>query len=296
VTLAEQKRSSEQIQELNMMYANTIEKATCIDSSLRAEIAGVDFDLIDVQRVLRSIRHWRGSGRQGLISLVNPHSVLECRRDSEMHNAIRHSTLVLPDGIGIILGAKILSYAHSGRVSGPELLLYICDEGRRYGLTHYFYGGEEGVAQKISENLCCLFPGIHIAGHYFPPFRELNEDEDDEIVEKINATKPTILWLGLGAPKQEKWMARHAGRISAAAMIGVGAAFDFHSGRKAWCPAPLRAAGLEWAYRLAREPRRLWRRNMDSLLFLGRVAGQVLTSFSTVGPRPHDPRVSSSRE
>jgi N-acetylglucosaminyldiphosphoundecaprenol N-acetyl-beta-D-mannosaminyltransferase len=279
-----------------MFYANTIEKAACIDSSLRAEIAGVDFDLIDPQRVLRSIRHWRAIGQQGMISLVNPHTVLECRRDSELNSAIRQSTLVLPDGIGIILGAKILSYAHCGRVPGPSLLLHICDEGRRYGLSHYFYGGDEGVAQKVSEKLCRQFPGIHIAGHHFPPFRELSPEEDADIVEKINATKPTILWVGLGAPKQEKWIARHAGRISAPAMIGVGAAFDFHSGSKAWCPAPLRSLGLEWAYRLAHEPKRLWRRNVDSLRFLGLVASQVLTSFSTEGPRPHDPRVSSPRQ
>jgi N-acetylglucosaminyldiphosphoundecaprenol N-acetyl-beta-D-mannosaminyltransferase len=259
-----------------MLHANTVEKASCIDRALRAEIAGVDFDLIDVDRVLRSICRWRANGQQGLISLVNPHAVMECHRDQEMARAIRSSTLTLPDGIGIILGAKALSYGHSGRIPGPQLVLYICDEGRRYGLTHYFYGGEEGVPQKICERLSFAFPGIEIAGFYSPPFRELTRDEDAAIVERINAARPTILWVGLGAPKQEKWMARHAGIISAAAMIGVGAAFDFHSGRKPWCPAPLRAAGLEWAYRLAHEPRRLWRRNIDSLLFLGLIADQLM--------------------
>ena len=261
-----------------MLHANTVEKASCIDPSLRAEIAGVDFDLIGVDRVLRSICRWRASGQQGLISLVNPHSVMECRRDREMSRAIRESTLTLPDGIGIILGAKALSYGHSGRISGPELVLHLCDEGRRYGLTHYFFGGEEGVSDKIRERLSAAFPGIEIVGTCSPPFRELTPQEDAAVVERINAARPTILWLGLGAPKQEKWMARHAGIISAAAMIGVGAAFDFHSGRKAWCPALLRAAGLEWAFRLAHEPRRLWRRNMDSLFFLGLIADQLISA------------------
>jgi N-acetylglucosaminyldiphosphoundecaprenol N-acetyl-beta-D-mannosaminyltransferase len=261
-----------------MLHAKTVEKASCIDPSLRAEIGGIDFDLIGVDRVLRSICRWRANGQQGLISLVNPHSVMECRRDREMAHAIKDSTLTLPDGIGIILGAKALSYGHSGRVAGPELLLYICDEGRRYGLTHYFYGGGEGVADMIRERLSAAFPGIEIVGTCSPPFRELTPEEDAAVVERINAARPAILWLGLGAPKQEKWMASHAGSISAAAMIGVGAAFDFHSGKKPWCPAPLRAAGLEWAYRLAHEPRRLWRRNVDSLLFLGLIADQLISA------------------
>jgi N-acetylglucosaminyldiphosphoundecaprenol N-acetyl-beta-D-mannosaminyltransferase len=252
----------------------------------KCEIAGVDFDLIDAQYVLRAIRNWQVYGKRGLITLVNPHSVMECRRDLEMRQAIARSTLTLPDGIGIILGARMLSYPHFGRLAGPELMLYVCDHGRRHGLTHYFYGGEAGVAARVAQNLRRQFPGVEIAGSYSPPFRDLTPEEDAAVVADINARNPDVLWLGLGAPKQEKWMMAHASRLTAAATIGVGAAFDFHSGNKAWCPPVLRKAGLEWAYRLACEPRRLWRRNIDSLSFLSAVASQSLTRWTAARPHP----------
>jgi len=242
-------------------------------------IAGVDFDAIDAESVLESICSWRDAGQRGYISLVNPHSVMLCERDQEMQAAVQGSTLILPDGIGISLGAALLSCDQCGRLSGPELMLHICDQGRHYGLTHYFYGGEEGVAEKLAENLSRRYFGLKVVGCYSPPFRAMSDEEDAAEVARINAKRPAILWVGLGAPKQEKWMASHAGRIAATTMIGVGAAFDFHSGNRPWCPAPLRSAGLEWAYRLACEPRRLWRRNIDSFLFLGLVASQFLATL-----------------
>ena len=254
----------------------------------RATIAGVGFNLIDAAGVLQSVCRWRDYGHQGTVSLVNPHSVLLCRRDKEMERAIQQSAITLPDGIGIIIGAKALSYTHRGRVSGPELLLYICDKGRQHGLSHYFYGGESGVADRIAVNLQRMFPGLDVAGAYSPPFREFSDAEVRTDIERINASRPSVLWIGLGAPKQEKWMARYREEVSAPAMIGVGAAFDFHSGNKAWCPAALRAAGLEWAYRLATEPRRLWLRNLDSLLFLALVARQCLSTLNAARRGPQD--------
>jgi N-acetylglucosaminyldiphosphoundecaprenol N-acetyl-beta-D-mannosaminyltransferase len=245
-------------------------------SGRRASIGGVEFDLIGARAVVQAIRGWKTSARREYISLVNPHSIMMCRRDEEMKIAVARSALTLPDGIGVVLGAAILSYEHSGRLSGPEVMLAVCDEGRRYGLSHYFYGGAEGVAPNLAAKLQERFPGLNVAGYYTPPFRKLTEEEDAAVIRTINSKKPDILWVGLGAPKQEKWMAEHRDRIEAPAMIGVGAAFDFHSENKAWCPAILRRAGLEWAYRLACEPARLWRRNLDSPLFLATVARQAL--------------------
>jgi N-acetylglucosaminyldiphosphoundecaprenol N-acetyl-beta-D-mannosaminyltransferase len=226
--------------------------------------------------------------------LVNPHSVMLSHRDQEMWSALSRSALTLPDGIGIILGAALLSQGRWGRLSGPELMLYLSDQGRRHGLTHYFYGGGDGVAEQLAENLSRRYPGLRVTGCYSPPFRALTDAEDAEAVTKINEARPTILWVGLGAPKQEKWMASHAGRILATATIGVGAAFDFHSGNRPWCPAPLRNAGLEWAYRLACEPRRLWRRNIDSFLFLSLVASQLLTGFGRPRTTQREPRTLGS--
>ncbi len=132
------------------------------------------------------------------------------------------------------------------------------------------------MADELAGRLSRMYPGLIVAGTYFPPFRPLTEKEDRQVVERINQARPDVLWVGLGCPKQEKWMLAHHGRLRAAATVGVGAAFDFHSGRARSAPAWVRRAGLEWAFRLVCEPRRLWRRNLRSLLFLGGVVAQKL--------------------
>jgi N-acetylglucosaminyldiphosphoundecaprenol N-acetyl-beta-D-mannosaminyltransferase len=240
----------------------------------RAGILGVGFDLIDYESAIETLHSWREAGRCGQVVMCNPHSVLTCHRDSAMARSTAAASLVLPDGAGIILAARILGYPRAGRVAGPTLMLRLCDWGRRHGYRHYFYGGAEGVADTLADRLASRYPGLEVAGTLCPPFRPVSEEEDLQIVERINASRPDVVWVGLGAPKQEKWMLEHSGRIHAPAMVGVGAAFDFHSGRIAWAPTWVRRIGMEWAYRLAREPGRMWRRNLDSPLFLLRVLRQ----------------------
>lgn len=237
-------------------------------------ILGVEFDFTDYAGAVAAIRLWRDAGQREYMTITNPHSVLLCRRDEQMRQATAVAGMTLPDGVGVIWAARILGYRHQGRVTGPTLVLKLCDWGRQDGLRHFFFGGKEGVPEKLVERLSEMFPGLTIAGTSCPPFRPLTADEDDGIVRQINATRPDIVWVGLGAPKQEKWMAAHLGRIEATAMIGVGAAFDFHAGTARWAPAWVRRAGLEWAYRLACDPRRMWRRNLDSPLFLMQVLAQ----------------------
>lgn len=238
----------------------------------------VHFDLIDTKTVLAAICGWKADRLRHYITLVNPHSVMLCKRDPEMNMAIQNAGLTLPDGIGIILGAKLLSMPHRGRIAGPEMMLKICDLGRKYQLRHYFYGGAEGVAEKLAASLGNQFPGLKVAGCYCPPFRALSQSEQDAEICMINAAQADIVWVGLGAPKQERWMMKHLGKIEATAMIGVGAAFDFHSGNKPWCPPAIRKVGFEWAYRLLCEPKRLWSRNIDSVRFLGMVSAQLAAS------------------
>ena len=197
-----------------------------------------------------------------------------CLRDPELRKATARARLVLPDGVGIVWAARLLGCGHHARVTGPTLMLKLCDWGRTWHLKHYFYGGRPGVNEKLAQRLTARFPGLTVVGSRCPPFRRLTREEDDAIVREINGCKPDIVWVGLGSPKQEKWMAKHVGRIDAAALIGVGAAFDFHSGRIPWAPAWIRKAGLEWAYRLAKEPRRMWRRNVNSFVFLACVLRQ----------------------
>lgn len=240
----------------------------------KRDILQVKFDLVAYHAAMETIDQWKQAGQRQYVTITNPHSVLLCHRDRQMGQATRQAGMVLPDGTGIILAARLLGYSHNGRATGPMLMLKLCDWGRLKGYRHFFYGGAEGVAEKLAEKLSRDYPGLLVVGTYYPPFRQLSEAEDQAIVDEINKTKPDIVWIGLGAPKQEKWMAEHVGRITATAMIGVGAAFDFHSGNVKWAPAWIRKIGMEWAYRLALEPRRMWRRNIDSPIFLTKVIGQ----------------------
>jgi N-acetylglucosaminyldiphosphoundecaprenol N-acetyl-beta-D-mannosaminyltransferase len=161
------------------------------------------------------------------------------------------------------------------RVYGPDLLLAVCDAGRKNGLTHYFYGGAPGVADELAAKLSARFPGLQVAGTFAPPFRPLNDDERAALQKDVAAKKPDILWVGLSTPKQERFMAEYAPQLSAGLLIGIGAAFDFHSGRTPQAPRWLQRSGFEWLFRLCTEPRRLGPRYFKvNPLFMLRVAAQ----------------------
>jgi len=245
-------------------------------------ILNINFNFIDYESVLAQICEWKKLSRNEFVTITNPHSVLLCHHDEKMMQAARKAALALPDGTGIIWSANILGYKHKGRITGPNLMLKICDWGRKEGLRHFFYGGTEDVTKKLVDNLNKQFPGLDVAGTYCPPFTQCITAEDEAIIDLINTAKPDIVWVGLGAPKQEKWMAEHLGKIDATAMIGIGAAFDFHSGNITWAPKIVRKLGIEWIWRLVQNPKRMWRRNIDSPVFLIKVIGQkikLITDF-----------------
>ncbi len=261
----------------------------------KRDILQVKFDLVAYNAALETIDQWKQTGQRQYVTITNPHSVLLCHRDRQMGQATRQAGMILPDGTGIILAARLLGYSHNGRATGPMLMLKLCDWGRQKGYRHFFYGGSEGVAGKLAEKLGRDYPGLQVAGIYCPPFRQLSETENQAIIDEINTTRPDIVWVGLGAPKQEKWMAEHVGKITASAMIGVGAAFDFHSGNVKWAPAWIRKIGMEWAYRLVLEPKRMWRRNLDSPIFLTKVIGQrVKRVFHSKPTEPQNQPLSES--
>jgi N-acetylglucosaminyldiphosphoundecaprenol N-acetyl-beta-D-mannosaminyltransferase len=254
-----------------------------MNTNHRRDFLGIPIDLVRMPDVLAETLSWRAARRCGYITLINPHSIIMCARDPEMSCAILDSDIVLPDGVGIILASRLLGYGQCHRVAGPSLMLSLCDAGRANGLRHFFYGGTEGVAAVLAQRLADRCPGLIISGTLSPPFHTPTPAEDTELLERINATSPDVVWVALGTGKQEKWMATHVSRLRASAVIGIGAAFDFHAGTVPWAPAWIRRAGLEWAYRLAHEPRRLWRRNLDSFVFLARIITQRMGH--TVAPR-----------
>jgi N-acetylglucosaminyldiphosphoundecaprenol N-acetyl-beta-D-mannosaminyltransferase len=155
----------------------------------------------------------------------------------------------------------LLGHRLSDRVYGPELMDRACARAARTGRRMYLYGGRnQGALVQLSHNLRLRHPGLRIVGGHVPPFRPLTEAEEESVIADINRSRAEVVWVGIGVPKQEKWMARVQGRVQASVLIGVGAAFDFHSGLIPQAPARMQRLGLEWAFRLAQEPRRLWRR------------------------------------
>jgi N-acetylglucosaminyldiphosphoundecaprenol N-acetyl-beta-D-mannosaminyltransferase len=259
-----------------------------------ADILGIRFDLLSCTQALATIESWRRRGKRRYVTFSNPHSVMMSQRDDRLSRAFAQAGMTLPDGTGIIAAANLLGYRNQGRVAGPSFMLACCDWGRQHGYRHYFCGGGDGVAEALAARLAEQYPGLRVVGTCSPPFRELSPEEDEALVARVNAAKPDIVWVGLGAPKQERWMAAHAAHVKATAMMGVGAAFDFHAGKTSWAPRWVRRLGIEWAYRLACEPRRMWRRNLDSPLFLFRVLQQWMRRMLGLASRRNPPRSTSA--
>jgi N-acetylglucosaminyldiphosphoundecaprenol N-acetyl-beta-D-mannosaminyltransferase len=201
------------------------------------------------------------SGARAYLTAAAVNLVMSAREDPEARAAVLGATLAVPDGQPLVWALRALGHRSATRVYGPDLMAAFCARAARAGTLMYLYGGRSPEALKLLEDrLRERFAGLRIAGAQSPPFRELSAAEEDEVVAAINSSGAAVVWVGTGQPKQEKWMHRMRPRLSAPLLVGVGAAFDFHAGLVPQAPRWLQRAGLEWAYRLAHEPRRLWRR------------------------------------
>lgn len=224
-------------------------------------VLGVNVSAVQIPDVVARMRQWIERRNPGhFIAATGMHGVMEAHHDPGFREILNASDLVVPDGAPLVWLARLKGHGIRRRVYGPDLLLAFCETCRNLPVRHFFYGGEAGVAENLAQQLADRFPGLKIAGTYSPPFRPLTPGEDEEIARAINDAAPDVVWVGIGTPKQERWMFEQRGRISAPVLVGVGAAFDFHSGRKKQAPRWMRENGLEWSYRLLQEPRRLWRR------------------------------------
>lgn len=203
-------------------------------------------------------------GVRQYVCVTGVHGVMESQADPRLAEIHNRSGLTTPDGMPMVWAGKWAGASHMERVYGPDLMLSVCERAATNGWSSYFYGGKEGVAELLAERLQARFPGLVVAGTYSPPFRPLTAEEDEGVVEMINAAKPDLIWVGLSTPKQEWWMAGHRDRMEASVLLGVGAAFDIHAGLLPQAPAWMQRTGLEWSYRLFREPKRLWRRYLSN--------------------------------
>jgi len=198
------------------------------------------------------------------VAVTNVHAVIEAHHDDTFKQVLDSADLVVPDGMPLIWLGRRSGFEMPRRVCGADLFEAFCSETRTKGYAHFLYGGVPGVPEVLAEVLTRRFPGVRIAGTYSPPFRRLTVQEDRDVVEMINRSAADVLWVGLGCPKQERWMCEHRDQLVVPVMVGVGAAFDFLSGRVPRSPRFMGDHGLEWLYRFCREPRRLWRRNVIS--------------------------------
>ena len=206
------------------------------------------------------------------------HAVVEALDDPRLAEAFAKAALVCPDGMPLVWVGR-----RSGRiverVCGPDFMLALFDRSRELGRTHYLYGGADGVAERLADRMRERFPGVAIVGLETPPFRPLLAEEEDDLVRRINAANPDYVWCGLGTPKQYLWISRLRERIRAAALLAVGAAFDYHAGVRPRAPRAIQRTGLEWLFRLASEPRRLGRRyTVANARFIAMLAAQALAS------------------
>ncbi len=225
-----------------------------------------------VERMATAVRE----RHKGYICVTGVHGVMEAQTNEDFRRILNGAFLCTPDGMPMVWMGKINGYRPMDRVYGPDLMLEICRWSESSGCRHFFYGGAEGVAEELRARLTARFPKLQVVGCYTPPFRPLNPGEEQALQQTIQTCRPDILWVGLSTPKQEKFMAEYLAKLDVTLMVGVGAAFDFHSGRVRQSPRWMQRSGLEWFYRLCQEPRRLARRYLkNNPWFLLKIAGQL---------------------
>jgi len=232
----------------------------------------------DYEQVLDWMEATIAAGDHGYVTAAAVNLIMSAQEDPDARAAVLGATLAVPDGQPLVWALRALGHPRATRVYGPDLMAGFCARAARAGTPIYLYGGRTPAAlQLLERRLRERFPGLQIAGSFSPPFRPLTPEEEERVIAEINSSGAAVVWVGTGQPKQEKWMLRMRPRLSAPLLIGVGAAFDFHAGLVSQAPPWMQRSGLEWTYRLAREPRRLWRRYARyNPLFLAGFARQYL--------------------
>jgi N-acetylglucosaminyldiphosphoundecaprenol N-acetyl-beta-D-mannosaminyltransferase len=244
----------------------------------RVNVLGVGISVLNLRTALAAVAEAVRTRRKGYICVTGVHGVMEAQEDAEFKRILNGAFLCTPDGMPMVWAGKLNGHRDMSRVYGPDLMLEVCAWSETSGCKHFFYGGAEGVAELLAQKLKGNFPELRVVGTFTPPFRKLNAEEESALQAQLRAVQPDILWVGLSTPKQEKFMAEYLPKLDVTLMVGVGAAFDFHSGRVRQAPRWMQRSGLEWFHRLCSEPRRLGRRYLRNnplfvLKFLGQLTG-----------------------
>jgi N-acetylglucosaminyldiphosphoundecaprenol N-acetyl-beta-D-mannosaminyltransferase len=253
------------------------EPTTSLSSPDTVEVLGVPLALTDYEDALDWIDATVSARERGYVCVCNVHTVMASAEDPALRSALLSSSVNVPDGQPLVWALNLLGHSLDARVYGPELMARHCARSARSGQRLYLYGGRnQGALVQLALNLRQRYPGVRIVGGYSPPHRPLTPEERRAVVKEINGSRADVVWVGIGVPKQEKWMADMRNDLEAPVLVGVGAAFDFHAGLVPQAPNWIQESGLEWSYRLFHEPRRLWRRYLRyNPRFVGAFARQL---------------------
>ena len=243
-------------------------------SATSVDILGVRVSALSLSQTADRILEWATGSTVGesprYVCATSVHGLVEAAKDASFRKILNRASIVTADGMPLVWWGGWAGSWGMERVYGPDLLLEVARQSVGRRVRHFFYGGTVGVAEELSRRLCARFPGLEVAGTHCPPFRPLTRAEEDTVVGRINESRADIVWVGLSTPKQERWIAALRERLGVKVLISVGAAFDFHSGRVPQAPRWMQRSGLEWLFRLSRDPGRLWRRYaLNSPLFVG---------------------------
>jgi N-acetylglucosaminyldiphosphoundecaprenol N-acetyl-beta-D-mannosaminyltransferase len=231
-----------------------------------ARVLGSFIDALECDQAMDQLVAWARCKESRYVAVCNVHVVVTASRDAAYGRIIDGADMATPDGAPVAWMLRRFGFRDQPRITGPDLMLALYDRCSKEQLPVYFYGSTDATLATLCDRLVSTFPSLAVAGTEAPPFRPLSDQEDEEVVKRINDSGAAVVFVGLGCPKQERWMAAHRGRIHAV-MIGVGAAFDFHAGTLRRAPTWMQKSGLEWLFRLASEPRRLWKRYLVTNTF-----------------------------
>ncbi len=229
-----------------------------------ADVLGIKVSAIDMKVALQLTGDCLGNGCKGYICVTGVHGVMEAQRDTQLRSILNAALINTPDGMPMSWVGWAQGYRGMNRVYGPDFMIEVCKQSRAMGYTHFLYGGQEGVAELLAQHLKLKVPGLLVVGTYTPPFRPLTDIEEAALTEQVHGLRPDIVWVGLSTPKQELFMAAHTKSFNVPLMVGVGAAFDIHTGRTKDAPDWMKRAGLQWAHRMLHEPKRLGPRYLRS--------------------------------
>ena len=242
-----------------------------------ANVLGINVSAIDLGTGVELADRWIAAENRGYICVTGVHGVMEAQSDPELRHILNNAFINAPDGMPMSWVGRLQGYRKMDRVFGPDFMASLCQLSVERNYRHFLYGGELGIAELLKDRLENRFPGLKIVGTYTPPFRKLTVEEEGEIVCRLLELRPHILWVGLSTPKQERFMARYIDRLEVPLLVGVGAAFDYHTGRVSDCSHWVKRAGLQWLHRLLQDPGRLWKRYLrNNPAFLWNITLQLL--------------------